>query len=184
MSPVDSRPLSTPCGDAAGIVFAISSLIVMLITTTGCRKSSAAAPAEPKQIMEDFTMTQTESSKTVWQLSAPKASLTLEGDADLERPEILFYKDGKHTSTANATKATVRGGQRNVVLQGDVVITSLQEKTTLRTDRLDYSAAKQMFRTESEVFIERPGAKLKGRGLEADAALENITIFHQRTVIR
>ena len=129
-------------------------------------------------------MTQTQSSSTIWRLNAPQASLTMEGDAELTEPEIFFYKAGEHSSTARSRKAKVRGGTHDVVLEGDVVIASLAERTTLRTPRLDYSAAEGLFRTDAEVLVERPGAKLKGRGLQADSALENVTIFRQETILR
>ncbi len=126
-------------------------------------------------------MTQTENSRPLWRLKAPRADISIGGDADLEKPEILFFREGKHTSTARARRAVVDGSTRDVRLEGDVVLIGHEEEATLKTARLEYSGKTRRFRTDEEVFIERPGAKLRGRGLEADASLSEITIFEQET---
>ena len=146
-----------------------------------CAPGAQESSGGPSQRMEDFTMTQTESGRTVWKLSSPRADILAGGDADLDSPEILFFRAGRHTSTARSKKARVFGATRDVRMEGEVVIVGHEEKTTLKTAWLDYSAAAKRFKTEAEVFVESPDAKLRGRGLEADSALSDITIFDQET---
>lgn len=129
-------------------------------------------------------MTQTEKGAPLWKLKAPEAALTPQGAARLSSPEIEFHKAGRLSSTARAREAYVRGGSRDVLLDGDVVIVSAEEKSTLRTPKLEYRADKALFHTEAEVVIERPGAVVRGRGLEADSSLSMIRIFKQETSLR
>lgn len=129
-------------------------------------------------------MTQTAKGSRIWTLSAPTARVTMEGTALLASPEIRFFRDGRHASTARSKTATVRGDGKDVSLIGDVVIIAIRDKTTLKTVRLDYSAGTERFRTDEDVVVERPDAVLRGKGLEADAALTDITIYKQETKIR
>lgn len=129
-------------------------------------------------------MTQTAELKNLWQLSAPTALISLDGSASLKKPVIRFYRAGSHASTAHANEARIRAGSNDVKLKGDVIIIAHEEKVTLRTQTIDYLAKQDRMRTEDEVIITRPGAKLRGKGMEADSALNDITIFHQETILQ
>lgn len=154
------------------------------LALSACSRQEAVPPQEASQVMQDFAMTQTAKGARIWTVSAPRARVSLEGAAVLEHPEIRFYRNGRHASTARSRTATVHGDGKDVALVGTVVIIALRDKTTLRTERLDYSAQTERFRTEVAVVVERPDAVLHGRGLEADAALTDITIYHQETRIK
>ncbi|MBI3297486.1 MAG: LPS export ABC transporter periplasmic protein LptC [Elusimicrobia bacterium] len=156
----------------------------LALALASCAREGPPAPLEASQTMQEFAMTQTAKGVRIWALDAPVARVSLEGAAVLDHPEIRFYRDGRHASTARSLTATVRGDGKDVALVGQVVITSLSDKTVLRTERLDYSAETERFRTEEAVVVERPDAVLHGRGLEADATLDNITIYHQETRIK
>ena len=140
--------------------------------------------AEPSQEMEEFTMTHTRKGKRVWELRSPKARLKLTGGAEINKPEIRFFQNGNHTTTANADLAIVEDQTNDVHLEGNVVIVALKEKTKLTTDRLNYSTKDEMFRTEESVLIERPDARIRGVGLVADSALTDITIRSQETLLK
>lgn len=156
----------------------------LALALAACARGEAPPPARASQTMHDFAMTQTAKGARIWALEAPRAVVELDGSASLESPEIRFFRDGRHASTARSRRAVVRGDGKDVALLGDVVITAIRDKTTLRTSRLDYSAETERFRTDEAVVVERPDAVLRGRGLEADAALTDITIYRQRTTIR
>lgn len=159
-------------------------ILPALLASAGCTSPSPPPREAISQVMEDFTMTQTQQSRKLWTLKAPEARLTVKGRAQLASPEILFYQEGRHTSTARSERAFVRGDSRDVSLEGDVVIKAHQDDITLKTDRLLYSASEGGFRTDDTVVVIRPGARVRGRGLKADSALSDITIFRQETTIQ
>lgn len=159
-------------------------LLAASAASAACRSRGSAAAAQPSQSMEEFTMAQTVDGKRAWRLDARRAVISNAGDALLEKPSVLFYQGGRHASTAVAKKATVNGESQMIVLEEDVVIIGHEEKTTLRTSRLEYSEQDRRFRTDRRVDIERPGGRLRGRGMEGDAALSEITIYKQETVVQ
>jgi len=138
-----------------------------------------------KQVMHGLTMTQTRKGRKLWKLSSPKAKIQLDGEALLDSPEVLFFREGEkeHSTTARSKTASVEAESQDVHLVGNVVITAHAEETILKTDRLVYHNELEKFRTESEVLVTRPGMRLKGVGMEADAGLTDITIYKQRTVL-
>lgn len=152
--------------------------------SAACAKDLPPPPEGASQTMIDFTMTQTAKGSRIWTLNSPRARLTLEGAAVLEKPEVKFYRKGQHASTARSRTASVRGDGKDVAMVGDVVIFAPKDNTTLRTEHLNYDSKAERFRTDDAVVVERPDAVLRGRGLEADAALTDITIYKQETRIR
>ncbi len=150
----------------------------------GCLERGSQEAADPSQTLESFTMVQSEAGSDLWRLSAPVGSFTRSGDARLTRPEIRFYRDGRHASTARSRAASVGGDADSVRLEGDVVIVGHEEGTVLKTSRLDYSRELRRFHTEAAVVVESPGAVMRGRGLSADAALSDITVFEQETIFQ
>jgi len=159
-------------------------LIGLAALACACSAGSAPPAGEVLQVMEDFTMSQTAEGQHLWQLKARKADISLDGAARITEPELLFYRKGVHASTARARKGTVQTGSNDVALEEDVVIVAHAEKTTLHTTRLDYSTKDRRFRTNEEVLIVRPDARIKGKGMEADEALTDITLYKQETVLK
>lgn len=129
-------------------------------------------------------MTQTGEGRTLWELHAPRATLTLSGEARLTEPRIVFYRNGRPASTAVSKRASVKGQSRDVTLEEEVVIVSDEEKSTLRTDILHYDSKDRRFHTDSPVVVDRPGARVKGTGMDADSTLSTIRIRDQTTVMR
>lgn len=162
----------------------IPALLPLALLAAACSADPQAGGGHPSQEMEGFTMTRTRQGEKVWELSSPRARLRLEGGAVIDKPEIRFFNKGAHATTANAATGIVEAETNDVRLEGDVVIRAIKEKTRLSTDRLNYSSKDERFRTDGVVLIERPDARVRGRGLEADAALSDITIREQETLLR
>ncbi|MFA6092975.1 MAG: LPS export ABC transporter periplasmic protein LptC [Elusimicrobiota bacterium] len=162
----------------------IAVVLLCAAACAACGKGRAVQGEDASQAIEDFSMTQTSSGRKVWSLAAPRAQLLSGGGAKLLTPRIELFRDGTKTSTAEAQEAYVRDGSQDLLLTGDVVLRSPQEKTTLRTPRLEYRSKEARFHTDEAVVIERPGASMKGRGLDADSALSEIRIHHMESKLR
>lgn len=160
-----------------------SLLAAVLLLSAACSNPVEGTPEEGFQIMEDFTMTQTVDQRPLWKLKSPTARITMEGSARLKKPEIMFFRNGKHASTAHALVARITSGSRDITLEGDVFIEAHEEEISLETQKLYFSAKEDRIRSDVEVIIRRPGAVVRGMGMEADSALNDITIFHQETVL-
>jgi LPS export ABC transporter protein LptC len=139
---------------------------------------------EPKQRLSALAVSQSQSGVSLWDLKADRAVLAdVEAVADVSDPRMQFYRDGKLASRLTALHGVVHMTTNDVQLSSGVVVTSVEDQTTLRTEQLLFSSSKKKFYTDREVRVRRPGGSLVGQGLEASPDLSEITVFHQRSVI-
>jgi LPS export ABC transporter protein LptC len=155
-----------------------------LLALGGCHHHHEQASEQPTQTLEGVEMSQSTLGKPAWSLKAAAATLE-NGDAValLEKPEVRFFKDKKQVSTVSADSGVIETDTHDVTLSTNVVVHSVEDRTTLKTSQLVYSSAKKKFLTDREVEVNRPGGSLHGKGLEASPDLTDIRIFNQRTVL-
>ncbi len=90
-----------------------------------------------------------------------------------------YFEDGEVITTGRSIKADFYVSKSLLIAKGDVVITSVKNKTTLVTDYLEWYGDENIFTTDSEVKITREnGDSISGKGLTADIALKIIRIKH------
>lgn len=129
-------------------------------------------------------MSQSVKGRPDWELKAATAVLDEKAkEAALAAPEMHFYRERKLVSRLSALSGAANTETRDIRLSSSVVVTSLEDRSVLRTEQLDFSSAKNKFFTDKDVLVTRPGGALRGRGMQATPDLSEITIFHQRTVI-
>ncbi len=90
---------------------------------------------------------------------------------------IVIY-NGEETLTALAERAVVDLETKDLQLIGHVRSESSQG-TRVFTERLNWSTRSQKISTKAAVVIEKEGFRIKGKGMVADAVLEQMTI-HER----
>ena len=155
----------------------------LLSALCACSPRSSGPFQPPVQSLEAFVLTETRAGATQWILKAREAILHDSGSADLASPHIDIYKDGKPASEVESRQGTYDDKSRDMHLKGDVVVVSRDEdssdKTTLKTDSLDYVEAERKFKTDEPVVIERRGSVMHGRGLVASHDLSEIHVLHE-----
>lgn len=135
--------------------------------------------------MEGFALHQSVQGEPRWSLSA--ASATLHDDskeADLAQPAMEFQKAGRTVSRVHALQGRVHTVTKDVVLSSAVVLEGLEERSVLKTERLEYSSKEDLFHTDADVLVTRPEGVLRGRGLKAKPDLSEIRIFNQESVVK
>lgn len=162
------------------------SAALFFVSLAACHKAPPVVRAEPRQRLSQLTLTQSEAGQTLWTLDA---STTVLADADSDGsaiaydPRMSFYKNGKLASRLRADRGDVDINTNDVTLSSGVVVHSLEDDSTLRTSQLLFSSKERRFHTDQDVVVERPGAVVHGRGLEASPDLSDIRIFHQQAVM-
>jgi LPS export ABC transporter protein LptC len=149
-----------------------------------CGGSAGPAPQEPHQILEEFTMRQEELGNPVWSLVAHSAILKEDQKmAVLAEPRMEFFKKKKVVTRLSAAGGEIGTDNADLRLSPSVVVASLEDQSTVRTELLQYSSTRKMFFTDKEVVVSRPGGVLHGKGLEATPDLSEIRIFQQTSVV-
>lgn len=163
----------------------VLTLVIALITAgAGCHRIMGNA-ATPLQIMEDFTLRQSERGVLIWDLQARTAILHEEtGYADLSEPRMQFYRVGQVASKLSALNGRVLMDTHDVWLSSSVVVDAVEERAVLHTSSLSYSSKSNLFTTDAEVRIHRPEGDLQGQGMVAKPDLSELHIFHQRSLVQ
>lgn len=149
-----------------------------------CSAQRDASPGEPLQTLEGLTLRQSAQGTPRWSLKASSASLREEAkEARLLEPVMEFQKEGKPVSRAKALWGRVQTETHDVFLSSAVVVESFEDRSVLKTEKLDYSSKTDLFETDADVVVTRPDGVLRGRGMKAKPDLSEIRIFHQEAVM-
>ncbi|MBI4050972.1 MAG: LPS export ABC transporter periplasmic protein LptC [Elusimicrobia bacterium] len=160
---------------------------LLAIALVGCgsqNKDSIPAPLEVLQKIEDVAMVQTESGVKLWRLKSPLVQMHEQKQiADLQDPEMEFYKDNHLTSRAVSKMGTIQTETREVTLKKSVVVHSPQDSSTLLTEILHYSSSRKKIFTEEKIELRKPDAVMRGRGFESNPDLSEFVVKHQETIL-
>lgn len=147
--------------------------------------SPPSAPQPPPEItLRQIHLIETRGGSRQWELRADRAEVhEREGYTLLSRVgrpvEVLLYSSqGQLTCTANRVKVDLT--TKDVHLEGEVLARS-DQGAELRTEALRWMAASRRLVTDQPVTVNRGGLVSRGRGLEADADLEQVRIFQNIT---
>jgi LPS export ABC transporter protein LptC len=156
----------------------------------GCKKKDSgekvksAAETGFSQVLRDFQMQDIlDGTKNMVLESVEGRFLDQERSVDVEKPRVLFFKEGSVSSTLTAPKGRVGIDSHEVrVWDGVTVVTP--DSTTLTTDRLRYNPETKRFVSDDPVRLERPDSITMGIGLEADPDLNRVRIGRQKVYVK
>ena len=131
----------------------------------------------PDQIIEGFSLMETENGKKQWVLTSPKASNYEKQKAvQIEGVKIDFYRVNEELySTLTADRGTVNTTSNDMVAQGHVLVVS-KDGAKLETNLLRWDNARQKIMSDDSVCITRGKTVMTGIGLESDPSLEHVVI--------
>ena len=131
----------------------------------------------PDQIIEGFSLMETENGKKQWVLTSPKASnYEKQKTVQIEGVKIDFYRVNEELySTLTADRGTVNTTSNDMVAQGHVLVIS-KDGAKLETNLLRWDNARQKIMSDDSVRITRGKTVMTGIGLESDPSLEHVVI--------
>jgi len=131
----------------------------------------------PDQIIEGFSLMETENGKKQWVLTSPKASnYEKQKTVQIEGVKIDFYRVNEELySTLTADRGTVNTTSNDMVAQGHVLVVS-KDGAKLETNLLRWDNARQKIMSDDSVRITRGRTVMTGIGLESDPSLEHVVI--------
>jgi LPS export ABC transporter protein LptC len=131
----------------------------------------------PDQIIEGFSLMETENGKKQWVLTSPKASnYEKQKTVQIEGVKIDFYRVNEELySTLTADWGTVNTTSNDMVAQGHVLVIS-KDGAKLETNLLRWDNARQKIMSDDSVRITRGKTVMTGIGLESDPSLEHVVI--------
>jgi LPS export ABC transporter protein LptC len=131
----------------------------------------------PDQIIEGFSLIETENGKKQWVLTSPKASnFEKQKAVQIEGVKIDFFRENEELySTLTADRGMVNTTSNDMVAEGHVLVVS-KDGAKLETNLLRWDNARQKIMSDDSVRITRGRTVMTGIGLESDPSLEHVVI--------
>lgn len=161
----------------------LTSHILLLTVLFGCGQKvqppSGTVPQGvlPDQIIEGFTLVETENGKKQWTLSSRKASNYEKQKAIIiEGVNVDFYRENEDLySTLTAESGTMNTTTNDMEARGHVLVVS-KDGARLETNQLRWDNTRQKIVSDEFVRITRGKTVMTGIGLESDPSLEHVVI--------
>jgi LPS export ABC transporter protein LptC len=175
-------------GQARLYIVLLSLLLVLLGLTlfilrpdSGTVSPSRTSVREaPDSRLRDVHFVEMQGDRRVWEASADRIELfEAEHLTRISKSEkqikLLLHKDD-HVLTCYADEAEIDNQTQEVDLRGNLMAQS-REGVTMWTDSVHWSPQKRQLLADKEVTLKQEGLLIRGLGLEADLALEEIRIL-------
>jgi LPS export ABC transporter protein LptC len=134
----------------------------------------------PTQVIKDFEINDLQNGiKTMTLRSIQARMYEDEKVAEVDSPELHFYKEGRPSSRLNAPHGKIHTETHAVETWGGVTVVTV-DSSTLTTERLRYNPETRKIYSEDNVRIEKPDSITEGKGLETDPEFERIKMGRQK----
>jgi len=162
-------------------------VISMLYTFLGCTQRDAKSESKstetsgmlPAYSLEQVTHYQYEAGKLKIKVMFENGDFFEElQELRVEKCRFVYYdSNGDSVSSGHSNKATLYEGNSLLVAEGNVVVTSEENRAMLKTDYLEWRGDSSQFVTDRFVTITREnGDTLQGTGMITDLALNYVTV--------
>ena len=167
-------------------IFFLISVSLFLISCGGKKVEKFVAASDcPDQVIKNFKTDRYELDKITWSFSADKCDVyEKKNNIDANNVIINFYENGKKSSVISADRAHMQTDSGNIKAEGNVVVYSLLENTTIYTETLNYFEKTGKVTSNSFVREEKSDLTITGVGLEANADLSDILILSDIKVVK
>ena len=159
------------------------------LALAGCRDAeSPSAQAEalqtPTEILKDFLMNDVRNGVKNMTLKSVEGRIyETRHVADVDRPFLTFYKEGKESSRLTAPEGRLQTETHEVECWGGVTVISA-DSSTLTTDRLRYDPKVRKIFSNDPVHLDKPDSITDGIGLETDPELKTVKIGRQKVHLK
>jgi LPS export ABC transporter protein LptC len=160
-------------------IFVVTITIFAAWAVNGCRSEEELRPPDknmPTQVIDDFTLTETEGEKVAWRLKAVRADIyDYANEARVFDVQVDFYEDGVYSSTLTSREGTVDMLRHDMQARGNVVLVSRKDGAVLKTEELNWDADAGKIYSDAYCTLERGRSVIRGQGFNATPGLESFS---------
>lgn len=162
-----------------GILAVICTVIAATWAMSGCREDEELPPPPknmPTQVIDDFTLTETDGEYISWRLKADRADIyDYANEAKIFVVYVDFYEEGEYSSTLTAREGTIDLLRHNMEARGDVVLVSRKDGAVLKTEKLNWDSEEGRIYSDAYCTLERGRSVIRGQGFKATPGLESFS---------
>jgi LPS export ABC transporter protein LptC len=157
----------------------ICTVIAAAWATSGCREDEELPPPPknmPTQVIDDFTLTETDGEYISWRLKADRADIyDYTNEAKVFVVYVDFYEEGEYSSTLTSREGTIDLLRHNMEARGDVVLVSRKDGAVLKTEELNWDSDEGRIYSDAYCTLERGRSVIRGQGFKATPGLESFS---------
>ena len=168
-----------------GLLWGLLALVLAGAGVAGCsggKKVSASGDSGelPDGVVQEFSVTETDSGRPQWTLFANSAATYQARDLVTARTlRIDFFDDkGQESSELTAREGELYQRTRDMVARGNVVLVTT-EGWRMSTEEMHFLNSHRRITSDKLVRVEKEGTVLEGVGFESDPNLEHFEFQHQ-----
>lgn len=159
-------------------------LILLLTFFVACSSENNRTSTEtgPQQEATKIIISQAQSAQNDWSLKADKAEFyDMQNQVRLYSPILIYSKNGVQDNTLKAKEGWYDISKNLIVLQGDILISSLSEGFKINTSEVYYDTDKKEAWSITPVKMKRGKTTLSAKGFKATDNFNQIELLNQKT---
>lgn len=158
--------------------------IFSTIIFVNCSRKIEFGDKGPEQVLENFTVFETDCGKKIWDLTAAEAQISEKTKIILLNDfKVKFYNNDKLSSVLKSSKGKIDSQNNNFFTEDKTTVTT-SDGEILYCDNLKYISKDKKIFTDSNVKIVRKDYIITGTGLEATPDLSVVIIKQNKTVLK
>ena len=161
-------------------------LILLLTFFVACsgNKNQISQETGPQQEATKIIISQAQSAQNDWSLKAAKAEFyDIQNQVRLYWPILIYNKNGVQDNTLKAKEGWFDISKNLIVMQGDVLISSLSEGFKINTAEVFYDTSKKEAWSITPIKMKRGKTTLNAKGFKATDNFNQIELFNQKTTL-
>ncbi len=161
-------------------------LILLLTFFVACSKDNTQADTQsgPQQEATKIIISQAQSAQNDWNLKAAKAEFyDGQNQVRLYSPVLIYNTNGKQNNTLKAKEGWYDISKNLIVLQGNIIISSLSEGFKINTAEVFYDTDKKEAWSITPVKMKRGKTTLTAKGFKATDNFNQIELLNQKTTL-
>lgn len=156
--------------------------VSVLVFGCGRKKENPPSLETASEVIENFTLCNYRMNEKQWELSSLRAEIYQDASiAWLEKPRLVFYRQGQKDAVLFAEKGKINLTNNNLETLGKTTVDTADGQHLVTRNVILDSAGGKIF-TKEYVVIKSKSHTLSGQGLETDTSLQKIVIYNEKVV--
>ena len=161
--------------------------LCVALALAACKRSpsqTGSGEPMPSQVLQGFEIQDIKNGMKSMSLRADEGKFyDDEQSADLDKPVVTFFKNGKASSVMTAPLGRVNTETKAIEGWGGVKVVTT-DGVTLTTERLVYDPSVQQIISTTTVRLEKPDSVTVGQGLRSDPEMKRVKISKQKVQMK
>ncbi|MBQ6223874.1 MAG: LPS export ABC transporter periplasmic protein LptC [Campylobacter sp.] len=159
-------------------------LLFTFFVACSAENNNSSAEVGPQQQATKIIISQAQNAQNDWRLTAAKAEFfDAQNQVRLYLPVLIYSKNGVQEDTLKAKEGWFDISKNLIVMQGDVIVSSLSEGFKINTQEIYYDNTKKEAWAITPVKMKRGKTTLQAKGFKAINNFNEIELFNQKTIL-